>query len=175
MRGPGRPPPLNNYRRSKGPGQETRRGPSCLKRPYQHPVRGPCEGRAPKSNERGGDASTAEAQAHKHTTDTRRAPKGQPDRACETHRAHGMRYQQARTRHTRTGHPATTIARDAREGQQGGGGQRKAAPAPQSKPAASAAHTPTGHCIRQGGSGAQRHAPPPRLGSLRASSWGSHW
>ena len=34
-------------------------------------------------------------------------------------------------------------------------------------PAASAAHTRTGHCTRQGSSGAQRHAPTPRLGSLR--------
>ena len=42
-------------------------------------------------------------------------------------------------------------------------------------PAASAAHTQTGHCTRQGSSGAQRHAPTPRLGSLRASPRGSHW
>ena len=41
--------------------------------------------------------------------------------------------------------------------------------------AASAAHTQTGHCTRQGSSGAQRHAPAPRLGSLRASPRGSHW
>ena len=43
------------------------------------------------------------------------------------------------------------------------------------EPAASAAHTQTGHCTRQGSSGAQRHAPIPRLGSLRASPSGSHW
>ena len=43
------------------------------------------------------------------------------------------------------------------------------------EPAASAAHTQTGHCTRQGVSGAQRHAPTPRLGSLRASPRGSHW
>ena len=42
-------------------------------------------------------------------------------------------------------------------------------------PAASAAHTQTGHCARQGSSGAQRHASTPRLGSLRASPRGSHW
>ena len=41
--------------------------------------------------------------------------------------------------------------------------------------AASAAHTRTGHCTRQGSSGAQRHAPIPRLGSLRASPRWSHW
>ena len=43
------------------------------------------------------------------------------------------------------------------------------------EPAASAAHTPTGHCTRQGSSGALRHAPTPRLGSFRASQRGSHW
>ena len=43
------------------------------------------------------------------------------------------------------------------------------------EPAASAAHTRTGHCTRQGSSGALRHAPAPRLGSLRASPRGSHW
>ena len=43
------------------------------------------------------------------------------------------------------------------------------------EPAASAAHTQTGHCTRQGSSGAQRHAPTPRLGSLRASPRGTHW
>ena len=43
------------------------------------------------------------------------------------------------------------------------------------EPAASAAHTRTGHCTRQGSSGALRHAPTPRLGSLRASPRGSHW
>ena len=43
------------------------------------------------------------------------------------------------------------------------------------EPAASAARTRTGHCTRQGSSGALRHAPTPRLGSLRASPRGSHW
>ena len=43
------------------------------------------------------------------------------------------------------------------------------------EPAASAAHTQTGHCTRQGSSGAQPHAPTPRLGSLRASPRGFHW
>ena len=38
--------------------------------------------------------------------------------------------------------------------------------------AASAAHTRTGHCTRQGSSGALRHAPIPRLGSLCASPRG---
>ena len=42
------------------------------------------------------------------------------------------------------------------------------------EPAASAAHTRTGHCTRQVSSGALRHAPTPRLGSLRASPRVSH-
>ena len=42
-------------------------------------------------------------------------------------------------------------------------------------PAASAAHTRTGHCTRQGSSGALHHAPTSRLGSLRASPRESHW
>ena len=117
----------------------------------------------------GGDADTAGARAHKHTTGTRCAPEGQPDRARGTHRPHGMTYQQARARDTRTGKPATRTARDAREGQQAGdGGGRVPAPAPPRRPAASAAKTPARHCTRQGSSGARRHAPAPRLGSLRA-------
>ena len=43
------------------------------------------------------------------------------------------------------------------------------------EPVVIAAHTRTGHCTRQGSSGALRHAPTPRQGSLRASSRGSHW
>ena len=43
------------------------------------------------------------------------------------------------------------------------------------EPAVSAAHTGTGHSTRKGSCGALRHAPTPRLGSLRASPRGSHW
>ena len=43
------------------------------------------------------------------------------------------------------------------------------------EPAASAAHTRTGQCTCQGSSGALRHAPTPRQGTLRASPRGSHW
>ena len=43
------------------------------------------------------------------------------------------------------------------------------------RPAASAAHTPTGHCTRQGSSGSPSNAPAPRLGSLCASPRGAHW
>ena len=43
------------------------------------------------------------------------------------------------------------------------------------EPDASATHRETGHCTRQGSSGALRHAPTPGLGSHRASPRGSHW
>ena len=77
------------------------------------------------------------------------------------------------------GHPDGT-ARHTQRGTRGAGrGKRERhntrhRPEPP-KPAASAAHTRTGRCTRQGSSGAQRHAPTPRLGSLRASPRGSHW
>ena len=77
------------------------------------------------------------------------------------------------------GHPDGT-ARHTQRGTRGAGrGKREKLntryrPEPP-KPAARAAHIQTGHCTRQGSSGAQRHAPTPRLGSLRASPRGSHW
>ena len=77
------------------------------------------------------------------------------------------------------GHPDGT-ARHTQRGTRGAGrGKRERhntryRPEPPER-AASAAHTRTGHCTRQGSSGAQRPAPAPRLGSLRASPRGSHW
>ena len=77
------------------------------------------------------------------------------------------------------GHPDWT-ARHTQRGTRGAGrGKRERhntryRPEPP-EPAASAAHTRTGHCTRQGSSGALRQAPTPRLGSLRASPRGSHW
>ena len=167
-------PPPKHARRSKGPGQDTRRGTDHVERPYQRPVPGPREMRAPH-HPAGEGADTARARAHTHERDTRGLPEGQPDRARGTHRPHGMAYQRARVRDTRTGRPAT---RSAEHAGRGGGNERDptpgAGPNPP-EPAASAAHTQTGHCARQGSSGAQRHAPTPRLGSLRASPRGSHW
>ena len=77
------------------------------------------------------------------------------------------------------GHPDGT-ARHSQRGTPGAGrGKRERhntryRPEPP-EPAASAAHTRTGQCTRQGSSGALRHAPTPRLGSLRATPRGSHW
>ena len=77
------------------------------------------------------------------------------------------------------GHPDGTARHTQRRTRGAGRGKRERhntryRPEPP-EPAASAAHTQTGHCTRQGSSGAQRHAHTPRLGSLRASPRGSHW
>ena len=125
----------------------------------------------------GGDwgANAARARAHAHAKDTRGGPEGQPDRARGTHRPHGMAYQRARLRDTRTGRPATHSAENA--GREGGNGEdtKPGTGLNPPDPAASAAHTRPGHCTRQGSSGAPRHAPAPRLRSLRAGPRGSHW
>ena len=144
-----------------------------MERPYQRPVPGPREVRTPH-HPGGGGADTARARAHTQERDTRGLPEGQPDRARGTHRPRGMAYQRTRVRDTRTGRPATRSAEHA--GRRRGKRERhntRYRPKPP-EPAASAAHTQTGHCTRQGSSGAQRHAPTPRLGSLRASPRGSH-
>ena len=67
---------------------------------------------------RGGGGDAARARVPTHTKDTRGVPEGQPDRARGMHRPHGMAYQRARIRHTRTGRPATHSAGNA--GRQGG-------------------------------------------------------
>ena len=144
-----------------------------MERPYQRPVPGPREVRTPH-HQGGGGADAARARAHTHERDTRGLPEGQPDRARGTHRPRGMAYQRARVRDTRT------AARHTQRGTRGAGrGKRERHNTryrPESpEPAASATHTQTRHCTRQGSSVAQRHAPTPRLGSLRASPRGSHW
>ena len=77
------------------------------------------------------------------------------------------------------GHPDVT-ARHTQRGTHGAGRGRRDRHNPRYQPgppesAASAAHTRTGHCTCQGSTGALRHAPTPRLGSLHASLRGSHW
>ena len=114
--GPDRPPP-KHARRSTGLRQDTRRGTDHVERPYQRPVPGPREMRAPH-HPAGGGADTARARAHTHEKDTRGLPEGQPNRARGTHRPHGIAYQRARVRDTRTGRPATRSAEHA--GREGG-------------------------------------------------------
>ena len=104
--------PPKHARRSKGPGQDTRRGTDHMERPYQRPVPGPREVRTPH-HPGGGGADAAGARAHTHEGDTRGLQEGQPDRARGTHRPRGMAYQRARRRDTRTGRPATRSAEHA--------------------------------------------------------------
>ena len=169
--GPDRPPPstpdgARDRGRTRGGARTTWNGPTSAQcRDHARCAR--------HTTQRGAD--TARARAHTHEKDTRGPPEGQPDRARGTHRPPGMAYQRARVRDTRTGRPATRNAGYAgREGGRRGNTTPGTGPNPP-EPAASAAHTQTGHCTRQGSSDAQRHAPTPRLGSHRASPRGSHW
>ena len=149
--------------RTRGGAGTTWNGPTCAKcRDHARCAR--------HTSQQGGGADTARARAHTYEGDTRGLPEGQPGRARGAHRPRGMAYERARVRDTRTGQPAT---RSAEHAGRGGGDERYRPEPPET--AASAVHTQTGHCTRQGSSGAQRHAPAPRLGSLRASPRGSHW
>ena len=114
--GPDRPPP-EHARRSKGQGQDTRRGTDHVERPYQRPVPGPREV-CTTHHPGGGGADAAGARAQTHAKGTRGLPEGQPDRARRTHRPRGMAYQRARVRDSRTGRPATRSAGHA--GREGG-------------------------------------------------------
>ena len=138
-RGPDRPPP-EPARRSKGPGQDTRRGTDHVERPYQRPVPGPREVRTPH-HPGGGGADIAGAQAHTHAKGTRGLPEGQPDRARGTHRLRGMAYQRARVGNTRTGRPATRNAEHAgREGVNGRDTIPGTGPSPPNRPRAPRTH-----------------------------------
>ena len=149
--GPDAPPPereqtnkkeTKQTKRSTGPGQEARRGTDRVERLYQRPAPGPRKVRAPHQlGEGGGSADAAGARAHIHTRDTRGIPEGQPDRARGTHRAHGMAYQRARARDSRTGRPATHSAGHA--GREGGNGEDTTpgtGPTPPKWPRASRTH-----------------------------------
>ena len=71
--GPDRPPP-KHARRSTGPGQDTRRGTDHMERPYQRPVPGPREMRAPHHPAGSGHRESASAHTRKgHAGTTRRA------------------------------------------------------------------------------------------------------
>ena len=166
-------PPPKHARRSKGPGQDTRRGTDHVERPYQRPVPGLREVRTPH-HPGGGSGRRGSASAHTrkgHAGTTRRAT-GPSSRNAQT-AWNGVPASEGK------GHPDGT-ARHTQRGTRGAGrGKRERhniryQPEPP-EPAASAAHTQTGHCTRQGSSGALRHAPTPRQGSLRASPRGSHW
>ena len=147
-----------------------------MERLYQHPAPGPREVRAPHHPGEGGGGSgrrgSASAHTHKRHTENTRSATGPSSRNAQT-AWNGVPASEGK------GHPDGT----ARHTQRGTGGAGRGKwgrhitryrPGPP-KPAVSAAHTRTGHCIRQGSIGGLRHAPTPRLGSHRASLRGSHW
>ena len=122
--GPPPPPPVPHTGQVK---QRTRAGNVEWHGPHGTALPAPHVVRAQNSGGGGGGANTAGAPPHQHQTGTQRAPEGQQHRARETHRPHGMAYQQARTKDLRTGQPATHTAKGAREGRRvgGGGGDEK--------------------------------------------------
>ena len=144
-----------------------------MERPYHRPVPGPREVRTPH-HPGGGSGRRESGSAHTrkgHAGTTRRAT-GPSARNAQT-AWNGVPASEGK------GHPDRTACHTQRGTRGAGRGKRERhntryRPEPP-EPAASAAHTQTGHCTRQGSSGAQRHAPTPRLGSLRASPRGSHW
>ena len=145
-----------------------------MERPYQRPVPGPREVRTPRNPGEGGSGRRGSASAHTrkgHAGTTRRAT-GPSSRNAQTAwngvpASEGKGYRNATARHTQRGTHRAGRGRRERH-------NTRYRPEPP-KAAASAAHTRTGHCTCQGSSGELRHAPTPRLGSLRASPRGSHW
>ena len=170
--GPDRPPPRHT-RRSKGPGQDTRRGTDHVERPYQRPVPGPREVRTPHHPGRGERTLRERERTH-----TQRA-RGDYQKATGPSSWNAQTAWNGVPASEGKGHPDGT-ARHTQCGTRGAGwGKRERhntryQPEPP-EPATSATHTRRGHCTRQGSSGALRHARTPRLGSLRASPRGSHW
>ena len=145
-----------------------------MERPYQRPVPGAREVRTPHHPGGAGGGRCGSASAHTrkgHAETTRRATE-LSSRNAQTAR-NGVPVSEGK------GHPDGT-ARHTQRGTRGAGrGKRERhntryRPEPP-EPAASAAHTRTWYCTHQGSSGALRHAPTPRQGSLRAGPRGSHW
>ena len=109
--GPDRPPPstpdgARDRCRTRGGARTTWNGPTSAQ----------CRDHARCARHTTQGADTARARAHTHEKDTRGPPEGQPDRARGTHRPHGMAYQRARIRDTRTGR-----ARHTQRGTRGAG------------------------------------------------------
>ena len=170
--GPDRPPPSTPDRardrgRTRGGARTTWNGPTSA----QCRDRARC---ARHTTQGGGSGSRGSASAH-----TRKGHAG------TTRRSTGPSWRNAQTAWNGVpasegkGHPDGTARRTQRGTRGAGRGKRERhntryRPEPP-EPGASAAHTRTGHCTRQGSSGALRHAPTPRLGSLRASPRGCYW
>ena len=168
-------PPKDLNRRSTGPGQETRRATNGLARPYRRPAPEPRVVRAPHQPGGGGRhlrrGSTGAHTRNGHAERTRGATGPSPRNAQTAW--NGVTAGEGK------GHPVRTTRNTHREGREGreepkGRSKNQHRPRPP-RPAASAAHTRQGFCTRQGSSSTQCYAPAPRLGSLCASPWASHW
>ena len=119
-----------------------------------------------------GRRGSASTHTHKgHAGSTRRAT-GPSSRNAQT-AWNGVPASEGKGHPDRTAPPTQRRTRGAQRGKRERHNTSYRPPPPE--PAASAAHTRTGYCTRQGSSGAPRHAQAPRLGSLRASPRGSHW
>ena len=174
--GTGPPPPpstpngARDRGRTRGGARTAWNGPTSA----QHRDRAKCAHHTNRG--RGGEGSgrreSASAHTHKgHAGNTRRATGPSPQNAQTAWNgvpaSEGKGHPDGMARHTQR------RTRGAGRGNRGRQDTRNRPEPPEL--AASAAHTRPGHCTRQGSSGAPRHAPAPRLGSLRASPRGSHW
>ena len=145
-----------------------------MERSYQRLVPGPREVRTPHHPGGRGSGRRGSASAH-----TRKGHAGTTRRATDPSSQNAQTAWNGVPAREGKGHPYGT-ARHTQRGTRGAGrGKRERhntryRPEPP-EPAASAVHTRTGNCTRQGSSGALRHAPTPWLGSLRTSPRGSHW
>ena len=144
-----------------------------MERPYHRSVLGPREVRTP--HHPGGGERTPRERERTHTQRAR----GDYQKGNRTEHAERTDRLEWRTSERGEGTPGRDgpphAARETR-GRKGETGETQhQVPVEPPEPAASAAHTRTGHCTRQGSSGALHHAPTLRLGSLRASPRGSHW
>ena len=141
--------------------------------PYQRPVPGPREVHAtPPRGEGSGRRGSASAHTHKEHAGTTRRATGPSSRNAQT-AWNGVPASKGKGHPDGTAHHTQRGIRGAGRGKREGHNTRYQPESPE--PAASAAHTRTGHCTRQGSSGALRHAPTPGQGCLRASPRGSHW
>ena len=170
--GPDSPPP-GTPDGARDQGKDTQRGTDHVDWPYQRPVPGPREVRTPH-HPGGGERTPRE----RERTHTQRAggdyQKGNRTELAErTDRVEWRTSERGKGTPERDGPPHAARDTQGGKGETGGHNTRYQPEPPE--PAASAAHTRTGHCTRQGRSGALRNAPTPRLGSLRASPRGSHW
>ena len=166
------PPKARQTEQGTGAGQAEGQGPrgTALPAPSAGTARGAHA--TPPRGEGSGRRGSASAHTRKRHAGTTRRATGPSSRNAQT-AWNGVPASEGK------GHPDRT-ARHTQRGTRGAGrGKRERhntryRPEPP-EPAASAAHTQTGHCTRQGSSGALRHALAPRLGILRASQRGSHW